>query len=122
MKLSGIIVDDELPARENLRILIEDYCPEINIIGTAGSVAEAQALIGEKSPEVVFLDIRMPAGMEGFDLLASLPEINFQVIFVTAFKEFAVQAFNANAIHYILKPIDIVELKKAVNKLLNRVL
>jgi two-component system LytT family response regulator len=117
MKLRTLIVDDEAPARENLKLLLIEHCPEIEVIGMADSVASAQKLIKELSPQVLFLDICMPSGTEGFDLLDSLPEKNFQVVFVTAFKDYAIKAFHANAIHYLLKPIDIDDLKAAVKKL-----
>jgi two-component system, LytTR family, response regulator len=117
MKLKALIVDDEAPARENLRLLLAEHCPEIEVAGLADSVKSAQKLIKEVKPEVVFLDIRMPSEAEGFDLLDSLPEKNFQVVFVTAFKDYALRAFHVNAIHYILKPVDIDDLKAAVKKL-----
>lgn len=117
MKLRAIIVDDEAPARENLKFLLQDYCPEVEVVGTAESVRTARELIEKVSPQVIFLDIRMPSGAEGFELLESLPEKKFQVVFVTAFKDYAIKAFNANAIHYILKPVDIDDLKAAVRKL-----
>ncbi len=117
MKLRTLIVDDEAPARENLKLLLIAYCPEIEVIGTAGTVESAQKMISELSPEAVFLDVRMPSEAEGFDLLDSLPEKNFQVVFVTAYKDYAVRAFHANAIHYILKPVDIDDLRTAVKKL-----
>jgi two-component system LytT family response regulator len=116
MKLRTLIVDDEAPARETLKILLREHCPEIEVVGLADSVEAAQKLIKELSPQVIFLDICMPSGTEGFDLLESLPEKNFQVVFVTAFKDYALKAFHANAIHYILKPIDIDDLKVAVKK------
>jgi two-component system LytT family response regulator len=116
VKLRTLIVDDEAPARENLKLLLLDHCPEIDVVGVADSVKTAQKLIRELSPQVLFLDICMPSGTEGFDLLDSLPEKNFQVVFVTAFKDYALRAFHANAIHYILKPIDIDDLKTAVKK------
>lgn len=117
MKLRTIIVDDEEPARENLRILLKEHCPEIEVVGVAESVATAKQAIAELKPQAVFLDIRMPSGSEGFDLLDQLPEKNFQIVFVSAFKDYAIRAFNVNAIHYILKPIDIDDLKVAVKKL-----
>jgi two-component system LytT family response regulator len=117
MKLRTLIVDDEEPARENLRLLLGEHCPEIEVIGLGDSVKSAQKLIKELKPEVVFLDIRMPSGTEGFDLLDSLPEKNFQIVFVSAFKDYAIRAFQVNAIHYILKPVDIDDLKAAVKKL-----
>ena len=118
MNLRAIIVDDEEPARENLKILLQDFCPEIKVLGLAENITSARKMIEEQKPEVIFLDIRMPSGLEGFELLDSIKDKNFMVVFVTAFKDYAIKAFNANAIHYILKPIDIEELKAAVNKLL----
>jgi two-component system LytT family response regulator len=115
--LSALIVDDELLARENLKILLEDFCPEVRVVGSAGDIEEGKRLILELRPQVIFLDIRMPSGAEGFDLLESIEVKDFQVIFVTAFKDYAVKALNANAIHYILKPIDIEDLQYAVKKL-----
>ncbi|MEX1001714.1 MAG: LytTR family DNA-binding domain-containing protein [Crocinitomicaceae bacterium] len=118
MKLNAIIVDDEDLARKNLSMLLEDYCPEIEIIGDAGTIKEARSLIEDKKPDVVFLDIRMPSGSEGFELLESLENRDFLVIFVTAFKDYALRAFQANAIHYVLKPIDIEDLKDAVDRVI----
>lgn len=115
--LRSLIVDDETHARENLQLLIEDFCPELEVIGQASNIKEAKAKIEELNPEVVFLDIRMPSGSEGFDLIDQLENPQFQVVFVTAFKDYAVKAFQANAVHYILKPIDIEDLKNAATKL-----
>ncbi|MEO0405474.1 MAG: LytTR family DNA-binding domain-containing protein, partial [Bacteroidota bacterium] len=81
--------------------------------------AIAKQKIEELQPDVVFLDIRMPSGAEGFDLIQQIANPTFQVVFVTAFKDYAVRAFQANAIHYILKPIDIEDLQKAEQKLLD---
>lgn len=116
-KLSAIIVDDEDLARENLRMLLEEHCPEIDVVGLAGGVRQARELIHEKKPKVVFLDIRMPSGSEGFELLDDLKDEKFMVVFVTAFKDYAIRAFNANAVHYVLKPVDIDDLRAAVSKL-----
>jgi two-component system, LytTR family, response regulator len=118
MKLTSIIVDDEPLARENLSMLLAEYCPEIEVLQTAGGVTEAKALIKTLKPQVVFLDIRMPSGAEGFDLLEEINNHPFLVVFVTAFKDYAIQAFNANAVYYILKPIDIDDLQSAVSKLI----
>ncbi len=115
-KLTALIVDDELPARENLKILLGDYCPNIKVIGTADNTLKAKELIAELKPNLVFLDIRMPSGIEGLELLESIEKKDFLVVFVTAFKEFAIRAFNASAIHYLLKPVDIDELITAVEK------
>ena len=115
--ITAIIVDDESLARENLKLLLNEYCPEVEIVGMGENVDEARQLIISKKPEAVFLDIRMPSGEEGLELLDDVLENNFQIVFVTAFKDHAIKAFNINAIHYILKPIDIEDLKKAVEKL-----
>lgn len=117
--LSAIIVDDEELARKNLHFMLNEYCPEINVIDLAKNITEAKEKIEKLKPMVVFLDIRMPSGIEGFELLQKIPDRNFQVVFVTAFKDYAIQAFNANAIHYILKPIDIDDLQYAVKKLMD---
>lgn len=117
-KITAIIVDDERLARENLLMLLEEFCPEVEVIGMGQNVEEAKELIATKKPEAVFLDIRMPSGEEGLDLLGEVKDNNFQIVFVTAFKDYAIKAFNVNSIHYILKPIDIDDLKEAVVKLL----
>jgi two-component system LytT family response regulator len=117
MKLRAIVVDDEELARKNLIMLLEEYCPDIEVIGEASRKSQAKAIIESSQPDVVFLDIRMPSGAEGFELLDELEEKNFLVVFVTAFKDYAVRAFNASAVYYVLKPIDIDELQTAVDKL-----
>ena len=113
--IKTIIIDDEKSAVDNLSILLSDYCNNINVIGTANSIEEGAVLIQSKNPDLVFLDIEMPFGT-GFDLLSSLETINFQVIFVTAYNQYALQAIKCNALDYILKPIDIDELIVAVKK------
>ncbi|MCG8576628.1 MAG: LytTR family DNA-binding domain-containing protein [Flavobacteriales bacterium] len=117
MKLKAIVIDDEDLARKNLTMLLNEYCEEIEVIDDAGNVIDAKHKIETLNPDVVFLDIRMPSGSEGFDLLESIENRNFLVVFVTAFKDYALRAFNANAIHYVLKPIDIDDLKMAVDKI-----
>ncbi|MFZ1905195.1 MAG: response regulator [Steroidobacteraceae bacterium] len=98
-----IIVDDEPPARREMRRLLGEFS-WIEIVGEAGSVAEAEALIEELHPELIFLDIQMPGG-SGFDLLSCLEHVP-QVVFTTAHDEHAVHAFEVNALDYLLKPID----------------
>ena len=116
MKQTALIIDDEDLARENLAMLIAEFCPEIEVIGSAANITDAKKKIEELQPKIIFLDIRMPSGSEGFDLLDAIPEKKFHVIFVTAFKDYAIKAFNANAIHYVLKPVDIEDLRSAVVK------
>ncbi len=113
--VKAIIIDDEEFARENLRMMLEDYCPDVSIEGVAASASQARLLIEEVNPELVFLDIMMP-GEDGFMFLQSVPERNFQVIFTTAFRDYALKAIKENAIDYLEKPIDIEELQKAVAK------
>ena len=115
--MKAIIVDDEELARKNLAMLLAEYCPTIEVIGDAGNVENAKSLIESSAPDVVFLDIRMPSGSEGFDLLDQIENRNFLVVFVTAFKDYALRAFQANAIHYVLKPIDIEDLTDAVERI-----
>lgn len=117
MKLRALVVDDEEFARKNLVMLLEEYCPEIEVIGEARGKDQAKAIIESSKPDVVFLDIRMPSGAEGFELLDEVEEKDFFVVFVTAFKDYAIKAFNASAVYYILKPIDIEELRASVDKL-----
>ena len=115
MKIKCIIVDDEPKSRNNLRDLVQEYCGQIEISGEAASATEALKLIKQQAPDLIFLDIEMPGG-SGFDLLKSLNNQYFEVIFVTAFDKYGIQAVKFCAIDYILKPIDIFELSKAVEK------
>jgi two-component system LytT family response regulator len=121
MGLKTIIVDDESNARENLKILIEEFCPELEVVGLADSVAQARTLIVDLNPEVVFLDIAMP-NEDGFELLKHFDQEesgrDFSVIFTTAYNEYALKAFKADALDYLEKPISIDDLIKGVEKLL----
>ena len=108
MEISAIIIDDEQNARSNLRMLLEDYCPEVTVVAEAQSAAEAREMIATHHPQLLFLDINMP-NEDGFELLESLPEKDFSVIFITAHNQFALKALKSGAIDYIEKPIDIDE-------------
>jgi two-component system LytT family response regulator len=112
-----IIVDDEKKACTNLKNLLTEYTgKEINVAGMAYSSKEAEELIGKYNPDAVFLDIEMPHE-NAFHFLDRMSPINFEVIFVTAYDDYAVRAFRLNAIDYLLKPISIHELQTAVQKL-----
>ncbi|MFZ5596054.1 MAG: LytR/AlgR family response regulator transcription factor [Bacillota bacterium] len=118
MKLKALIVDDEYPARQELRYALSSF-DNIEIVGEATSAQEALALIKALDYQVLFLDISMP-GMTGLELGAAIQELPRQphVIFITAYDEYAVQAFDVNAVDYLLKPVEPGRLKKAIDKVI----
>lgn len=118
--LKAIIVDDEPKARENLQLLLQDFVEGVQVVALCQNIAEAAQAIQQHSPEVVFLDIQLQRET-GFDLFAKVMEVNFEVIFTTAYTEYAIKAFKFSAIDYLLKPIDIEELRRAVSKVARRV-
>jgi len=113
--IRAIIVDDELGSRESLSKMIEKNCKNIQVVGKADSMLSAFEVITNNEPDLVFLDIEMPNG-NAFDLLEKFKEINFNIIFVTAYDHYAIKAIKFSAIDYILKPIDPEELTKAVTR------
>lgn len=117
--LNAIIVDDEDFARSSLYFLLQENCPDINIVGIAKSVAEARAILNTTPADVIFLDIAMP-NENGFALLDHPAAGKAAIIFATAYDQYALRAIKANALDYILKPIDIEELVLAVNKAVNQ--
>lgn len=118
IKLSAIIVDDELHGRENLKNIIETYCNEIEILACADSAVTAKKLVSLHNPDVVFLDISMPV-LNGFDFLDEYDERNFMVVFVSAHEDFGINAVKVGAVDYLLKPVNIKELKLTVKRLLS---
>jgi two-component system, LytTR family, response regulator len=115
MPINTIIVDDEKPARDELAYLLKGF-PEINVIGQGKNGVEAVSLIKEHSPDLVFLDVQMP-GLDGFGVLKKLVERKIKaphVVFATAFDHYAVQAFDVNAVDYVLKPFDKARISKAI--------
>lgn len=117
----AIIVDDENRSVETLTIILEQFCSnEVEIVGTANSIQEAYTLIHAVSPDIVFLDVEMPHG-SGFDLLERIAKPNFEVIFTTGFDRYAVTAIKFSALDYLLKPINIEEVKEAVSKAKKRI-
>lgn len=113
--MNVLLVDDEQKGREILKKLLETCCPEVHIQAMASNADEAYTLIRKHRPEVLFLDIEMPNG-NGFYLLEKFDEISFHVIFTTAYDQYAIQAIKHHAFDYLLKPIDMEELKAAVDK------
>ncbi len=114
MSLKAIIIDDERLARTELKKMLQDY-PDINVIDEAANAEEGIEKIEMQNPDIIFLDIQMP-GKTGFDLLASLERAP-HVIFTTAYDEYALKAFDVNALDYLLKPIEPKRLADAVHKL-----
>ncbi len=117
--MKALLIDDEREARRNLSSLLQSYCKSVQIVGEADGVRSGIEKINDLVPDAIFLDIQMQDGT-GFDLLASIPERNFQVVFVTAFDEFAIRAFEFNAVDYLLKPIEIDRLIRSVGRLESR--
>jgi two-component system LytT family response regulator len=119
MQVKAIIVEDELRSREFLNNLVKEYCPGVQVLAMAATVDEAIQAINTHKPELVFLDIELHTGT-GFDVLESVEDTNFHVIFTTAYDHYAVKAIKFSAVDYLLKPIDVDELQSAVQKVSNK--
>ena len=113
--MKALIVDDEASNRENLQQLLQVYADDVQVCAVAETVADALVAIKQHQPQLVFLDIQLHA-QTGFDLLKQLGEINFEIIFITAYNQYAIQAIRFSALDYLLKPIDIDELTAAIDK------
>ena len=113
--MRAILIDDEISNLENLQTLLQKHCPQVNIIAATQNVSDAVNTIEKHLPHLVFLDIQM-GEQTGFDVLKLLPNRNFEVIFVTAYDQYGIQAVKFAALDYLLKPVDIEELKTAVHK------
>jgi len=118
--VTAVIVDDEISNIKGLQKKIEKFYPNISIVGSYQKPELAITAIKELQPQIVFLDIEMPR-ISGFELLEAIKIIDFQVIFVTAYSEYAIKAFKQNAIDYILKPIDDADLKIAIQKAIDAI-
>lgn len=114
--MKALIVDDEQFCRDNLRMMVEEYCPEIRDILLASDADEARRMVREHKPDVLFLDIKMPKE-SGFELLESLDSKDMSVIFTTAHNEYALKALKAQAVDYLEKPINYDDLQLAVSKI-----
>ena len=115
-----VLIDDEIDSIRVLQRLLEGYCPEVSIVGKADGVEMGVHVIQSTKPDLVFLDIEMTHG-NAFDLLNQLQPVEFQVIFVTAFDNYAIRAFKYSAVDYLLKPIDIDDLRASLGRVLQRV-
>ena len=113
--LKAVIIEDEKHSRETLAGLLRLYCKDVEVIADADGVRSGINIIKKLNPDVIFLDIQMPDG-SGFKLLESFDDINFDIIFTTAYDQFAIKAIKFSALDYLLKPIYPEDLIKAVNK------
>lgn len=117
MKLNAIIIEDEANSREILRNYLAKYCTDVQLLGEASSIQEGLNLIQKHNLDLIFLDVEMPFG-NAFDLLDQIPDRAFETVFVTAYNQYAVEAVNNHAAYYLMKPINIDELVKAVSYVL----
>ena len=116
--MNAVIIDDEVAVRNTITKLLADNFPEINVIASVGTIEEGYRKISEKRPDLLFLDIELPDGL-GFDMLKKFDKVDFRVIFITGHQEYALRAIKVSALDYLLKPIDLNELKEAVEKACN---
>lgn len=117
--IKAIIIDDEPYCCSSLAALLERYCAGVKVADICYSGEDALLAIREQQPNIVFLDIEMP-GMNGFEMLEKLPEINFEIIFTTSYDQYAIKAIRFSALDYLLKPVDREELQIAVQKVTER--
>lgn len=120
MELTALIVDDEESSRNVLRALLKTHCPHVEVLDEASNTKDAYEKIVALNPAIVFLDIQMPGG-NGISLLKKFTEVPFQVIFATSYDKYAIEAIKFSALYYLLKPIEVEELKEAVQKVVKTV-
>lgn len=116
--LKAILIDDELPSLQNLQQKLLEFCPDIMVIATAQKPEEAIRLIEQNQPDVIFLDIEMPR-MNGFKMLEEIKEKDFDIIFITAYNHYAIDAIRISAFDYLVKPVAVKDLQNSVNRLIN---
>lgn len=112
--IKAIIIDDEKHCSDNLQWQLKQYCPEVEVAAVCNDAEAGLSEIYKQQPQLIFLDVEMP-GMNGFEMLEKLPEINFDVIFTTAFNQYAIRAIKFGALDYLVKPVDKDELRAAIN-------
>lgn len=120
MNINALLVDDEASSRNVLKQLLVKFCPDVTVCGEADNTESAHKLLLEKKPQLLFLDVHMPSG-NGFSLLRKFSKIDFEVVFVTSFDQFAIEAIKFNALDYLLKPVEVVDLMAAVRKTIKRI-
>ena len=114
-KIKTIVVDDEESARDVIKNLLVRFCPDIEIVDICTSVPEAVESIKIHKPQLVFLDIEMP-NYAGFEIVNFFEEVNFEIVFLTAYEQYAIKAFEISAIDYLLKPISFARFSRAISK------
>jgi len=117
--IKAVCIDDEMHCLKTLTMLLKEYCPDVEVMDKCNDAETGIRAIEKHKPELVFLDIEMPA-MNGFELLEKIPEVNFELIFTTSYDKYALKAIHFSALEYLLKPIDGEELQKAVQKAARR--
>ncbi|MEP6948350.1 MAG: LytTR family DNA-binding domain-containing protein [Ginsengibacter sp.] len=110
-----ILIDDEMHCIKTLSILLQEYCPDVQVLDTCTDAATGLTAIGSWKPDLIFLDIEMPY-MNGFEMLEQITELNFAVIFTTGYDQYAIKAIHCSALDYLLKPVNADELKSAIKK------
>ncbi len=119
--MKAFIIDDENNSRHILKYLITKYCSDLEIIGDAADYTNGVIEIQKLQPDILFLDINLGNNKTGFQILDTVKQYNISVIFITAYEEYALKAFQySNVVHYILKPIDPIDLVEAVNRIFNK--
>jgi len=116
--LKAILVDDELNSLQNLQFKIREYCPSLRVVDQTQNPEEAIRMIQQHKPDVIFLDIEMPR-MSGFKMLEQIAEVDFEVIFITAYNHYAINAIRISAFDYLVKPVAIEDLQQTVDRLGN---
>ena len=116
--LKALLVDDELNSLQNLQFKIQEFCPEVKVVAQTQNPEDAIGLIQQHKPDVVFLDIEMPR-MSGFKMLEQIPEIDFEIIFITAYNHYAINAIRISAFDYLVKPVAIKDLQQTIERLGN---
>ncbi len=117
--IKAVIIDDEERARNVMKTLLEEYCPEVEVMALCKNVPDAVIAINSCNPDVVFCDIEMP-DYSGFELLSFFKDVNFEIIFATGYGKYALQAFEVSAVDYLVKPIQIDKLQSAIQKLASK--
>lgn len=116
-KIKAIIVDDEESARDVLENLLKRFCPQVEILAKCENIPNAVEVINKTQPDLVFLDIEMP-NYAGYEIVKFFEQINFEIIFVTAYDQYAIRAFEISAIDYLLKPVEIERLQQSVERVI----